>query len=366
MRVRVVHLLPLLAAAVGQIGCGDDTPPRPTLASCSAGWQPLLPEATTASPRALAFGQDRIVYSQDGLDGLPVAIIAVSTADGSVSPIVADWAWDLWVDGDQVLYSKGEDLRSVPLAGGDSQLIIDGPQPTNTVTIQQALDASGFYWARDLLNLNQTDTIQDYSLWRAPRTGGTPQQIGGVTVPYAIKQIAIAPDALVLGGYVAAFAVPFDGSPVRILADAGGYAAEAEFVGADATGVYYTRPVGKYDPNNERFEIVRSPAAGGPLEPFWPSKPDSILVDSLWPDPQGGWFATGLDRFDDGAIHASFWWIDADGNGRLGGCDGRMPALPATADARPAFSADAAYVSVHLFQVPRDSWTIVKVPRRAM
>ena len=125
-----------------------------------------------------------------------------------------------------------------------------------------------------------------------------------------------------------AYVVPRAGGPVRALDDAGG-----SLIGLDDTGMLGYRVM-----SGDRFSPYRAPIDGSPAQPFWTAGRAAHFRPWLaMPDGTGGWVITGHEPFDDGALHVSLWWLDAQENGTpdtLATRARRPPGAPLTTTSR--------------------------------
>ena len=94
--------------------------------------------------------------------------------------------------------------------------------------------------------------------------------------------------------------------------------------------------------------MFRAPIDGSPAQPFWTSKLARFHPGALMPDSSGGWIVEGEEPFDDGAIHASVWLLDAQQRGTRLACDPTAGGLLAGLSRPNALSVapDAAYVTI--------------------
>jgi hypothetical protein len=219
-------------------------------------------------------------------------------------------------------------MWSLPLAGGTAELLADGSAGRTEVGVSllHDFDESAFFWTE----LGPTDINAPTTVWRMSRPGGSPVEIGSATavVPgtadvIAFEQIALAPDGVLLAT-VFGFAdlVPYAGGPARPLAapvvsDTFGV---VDLAGADQTGAYWSirRPGSPADA--DEWDLVLSPADGGPVQTFWAQGPPHSGISHIWPDGQGGWVMTGSQLFDDLAFHATVWLLDAGRTATRLGC----------------------------------------------
>jgi hypothetical protein len=251
------------------------------------------------------------------------------------------------------LYTHGDELLSVPLAGGTPESVVKGPTLTVGAPLLQALDGSYFYWDQDEPPIRDAGRMT--SLWRIPRAGGTAVQLS--VDPY-VNDIALAENAVILvRGDGLADAVPYDGGGARVLTPHGNRVA-----GVDSTSVYWSQDSQAGDPPTVVSQLIRAAIDGGAVSPFFPDEPSRMASWKIWPDGDGGWVIVGLDSFDDGSYHTEIWLLDANRNARLVACDPRKGNDTGYISIRPAILPDAVYFLASYLQDDA-AWTIVKVSR---
>jgi hypothetical protein len=329
----------------------DAAPPVVELPTCSGEWKTLRTDAPFPAPNALAFGAGRIAFSTESQadQDPPSTIRALSLNAGAEEILAAEYAFDLWAERDFFVYSAVRQLRSLPVVGGSSTLLLDFADRTELGTFSrvQALDPWFLYWMN----------LADHGVWRISRFGGELQRLSAPTKGL-LTGIALSPDAVVVADSSTAFAIPLDRVDVRRLADTGG-----AFAGVDASGACFwrLRPSGRDFIN--RYELVRAPSNGGALETIWADPPGNLLPARAWADGRGGWIVATSGSFDDGKRHASVWFVSSTGEARLAACDPRGDEQIARIEARPALTDDAVYLVAEYVQKGPASWTIVEIER---
>jgi hypothetical protein len=93
-------------------------------------------------------------------------------------------------------------------------------------------------------------------------------------------------------------------------------ASEAELLGLDSQGAYWSVPAGGYD----SASVVLSPADGGPARVLWAAQPFASGVTQATADGAGGWILVGNQIFDDQIDHMTVRSLDAAGASTLLGC----------------------------------------------
>jgi hypothetical protein len=303
--------------------CEDRPAALEKSSSCSAGWQPLNAPQPYDVVSTLAYQGGMLYYatrSTGTLNSLP--------ATGGVSSVLSPtFGRELWVEGDQLLFTQGElnnQVFSLPLSGGTPQLLLDGGagRLDAGVALLHVVTPTDVFWTEvSLATFGDPTTV-----WRAPRAAGLPVMIGKVTaqVPRSTNVLgyqgmALGDDAVLLESILGiADAVPFDGGAVRALAaPAASDGAGVEPSGIDPSGAYWS--VLRPGVTDDTWALDLSPADGGPSRHFWPGRPHSY-ISYIWPDGQGGWVMVGAQLFDDQRFHATVWLLDPQRNARLLAC----------------------------------------------
>lgn len=342
---------------------GGKSPPLDSAASCGDNWQTVLtlPGFDVTSP--LAYGDGVLYYSSLTARTLT----ALTTSGGAGTILGTDFAPELWLEADQLVYTGGNTgnlVSSLPVAGGSPTVLLDSAanRPTSGIVLHHAFNATDFYWTEETA-LDGPTTV-----WRASRSGGTPVQIGSVIPidPVAtqnvlpVMDIALDNDAVLLGASMGvAYAVPFDGSGARQLATIDPVSA-ANLAGLDPAGVYWSLPRAGASREGHEWSVDLAPADGSPVRTFWQGLPDDAGVAGMWPIGDGGWALAINQLFDDSKTHLGIWLLAADGKSRRLACSppGTPYDLPAI-EARPAVAPDAIY----FFVAAGEQTRIVRVPR---
>lgn len=332
--------------------CGNLRPPPPapfeSALSCGIGWQPL-PSAVGESSR-LAY-RDGVLYYWSYSDH---ALQSLRVSDGATATLVDGFVQDLWVEGDQVMFTGGDQatlIYSVSPTGGTPRLVVDaatGRAYAGNDSLHAA-DAAAFYWTEDPVDFRRPTTV-----WRASRSDGIPVQIGSVTpvdsvdtppLPLAFKAMGLTGDAVLLASDMGVSdAIPFDGGPARLLATTEILSRPLNGVlaGIDSAGVYWTVPRAGVAPEDNEWSLILAPADGGPMRTFWEGTPAHAAVVGIWPSGDGGWVLAIRQQFDDQMYHVVISMLAADGTSQPLACS------PAGADlfvpSRPVVAADAVYV----------------------
>jgi hypothetical protein len=362
----------VLSAATGCEASHATSAPLPTASSCSSAWRSVSPpeSALGSDPQTLRWQDGNLYYDQGAYVDhdvvSPKRIMSIRDTGGSATEIVQDAGWGLWVEGDQVLYARGDQLFSAPITGGVATLVADG----QTFELQQlidqhqsitnaALDESDLYF-----ELRTDDAAaSSWSVWHTPRAGGVSQQIG--EVPKALgplHDLAVRSDDLLLASYERAFIMSkTDGATRELRGNAG-----SSFFAAGSTDVLWSvvhlDPAGVKRPTET---LLRSKLPSGKAEPFWPSKSETMRVSRAWSDEQDNWVIAGDEEFSDGKSHLSIWSIDRHGHATRRACD---PIAGAPYITTAAFSPDAAYFVVSHASTGDDAgaigaWMIVSTAR---
>lgn len=351
-------VLPIVALVVG--ACSDSGPPLEKASLCSGAWQPLTAPRPYDITSPLVY-RDGVLYYSYLLESSS-KIVALPAAGGEESTMAPAFAWDLWLEGDHLLYVDGDGrFFSLPFDGGSPELLLDSAagQAGPVLAWLYNVSATDFFWAESV-SFDAPTTV-----WRASRSGGTPIQIGTVSArtttspELAFSKMAISGDSVILSSILGiSDAVPFDGSPSRVLAapDAP-KGALVEAAGVDGTGAYWSVLEPGPASENDAWPVMLAPADGSPIRTFWQGLPGHSMVDQVWPDGTGGWVLAASQLFDDQQYHSTIWLLAADGTSRRLACSpGRF--IDGSIEVRPAVALDAVFAIVR-----GDTWQIVRIPR---
>ena len=348
--------LPLLAASVLGSACGDGEPSQlvlmpPSISSCQFGWQPMTkPRTPYMPPRALRYRDGELIYF--ACDDLVCNLEAYPLQGGAPRVVATDVSvWDLWLEGDEVLFAYGANLWQVPVSGGKPTRLITDLSPGQSI-YAHALTATALIWS----NMAWDDAAGQITdeIWSAQRDGsGTPTLLTNIGSAGVVQQMEVVGDSLLVAGQGATGAVvPLSGGAHRILGSAGYW-----YVGADSRGVYGTTQTGN------SFAMHVAPIDGGPSHPFWSSMPPYGTVEHIWADKNGGWFAVVSELFDDAKLHHSAFFIDSQQNATRVACLHDSTVLEVI-DGLPAFTDEAAYIVGQNVTNPESaSWQIIRIPR---
>jgi hypothetical protein len=304
--------------------CGGGGAAKPTLESaslCSGAWQALTTPQPFDETSPLVYQGGTLYYTVFGTQSL----MAQPVSGGAPTVIAQASTNELWGEGDHLLFTAGNlgnQVFSVPFAGGTPALVLDGGAGRTApgVAFQHAFTPTDFYW----IEQSATSLDSPTTVWQQSRSGGTPNQIGSFTFTVPGTQdvitgdgIAVSDDAVLVGDdFGSSGAVPLDGSAPRMLAAAVTSPAtgDASLATIDKSGAYWS----VFPTANDDFELILSPADGSPARPFW--KSHDADVGKMWSDGNGGWVAYGLQTFDDLVAHAVIWMVDAQGTATRLGC----------------------------------------------
>jgi len=307
---------------------------------------------------------DGVLYQSREIAKSVLAIVA-SPADGgdTTTLVLNDFATGMWVEGDNLLYSHGDQLMQVPRVGGDVTTILDGgpgsPSDPNVAPglagafSTPLLDLSYFYWTTWNLSGDGFSHV-----WRMPRVGGPIEGFTPIPMQTAVG-FAVLPDgALVVGEHPATsaplwdtFVAPFGGGNPRQLAPILG-----TFISVDNAGALWSECKSTSDSSKFTCAAMVSPADGSPAVPLSRDLPNLFQPSRGISDGQGGHFLTGYESFDDGRFHFSVFLVDNAGSATRLACD---PGTDYSYSRMSAVAPSALYLAVN--HTP--GWTIVKIPR---
>jgi hypothetical protein len=286
------------------------------------------------------------------------AILAVP-ADGSAQEtLVGDvYPTGIWVEGENVLYSVGSQLRQVPRTGGSPTVIVTGgPVPDLSAPSGQTqlageptiLDDAYFYWPS--LPYDARGTL----ISRIPRVGGTAEVIAELPL-IDVGGMAVVSDGVLAAGFdgngYSAMIAPFGGGSLRTLALGFPF---GSLLSVEHAGTIWSipDPVGAYT-------LMLVPSDGSPTMPLSGTLSNNILWEWASPDGNGGHFLSAWERFDDGGFHRSIFFLRASGSTTRLACE----PVQTDSDIRAtALSPDALYLTINRFGT---GWSIVRVPLEA-
>jgi hypothetical protein len=341
---------PLLVVALWVSACSTE-PPLPELSTCSAGWQPVVTgQAGIVAPSAMILHGDRLYYSRTGgkdrIESLSI--------DGGVPAELGDgWADDFWVEGDQLLYARLEELYTRPLAGGPEVKLLAAGIPDTAVNDLHArayaLDARFFYLVPQRFG-------KAPALWRMPRAGGPAEKLADLPGGNIARELILGDGVAVIifGDQISATAVPLSGGAPRDLA----MPSRFRVVGTDGRVILWSKFVREHE-DREWFELWSSPVAGDAPRRRWPGMPAEFLPTQGWPDGHGGWTFVVLERFSDGELHRSVWTLDANDRATRHACD---PDPNGPFPVAGALGASTLYLSLQQRDRFDQGWSIIKVP----
>jgi hypothetical protein len=360
-RLHALVLASVISAGAALSACGSNGPmPTQSLSACTGDWQTFAPALTDWVKLTYA---DGVLYSDDewmGISSRP-ATGGASTNVASFPPSAFGLAYraaDLWVEGDHIIYTAGErenQFYGAALTGGDPTLLLDAgaQRPDAGWARFHALTATDFVWTES----PDAGGYATISVWRAPRSGGSPVQIGAVDG--FLRGMGVAGDAALValdGG--STYAAPLDGSGGRMLATNPDLAtSKAVFVGVDQLGAFWSIPRPGAAATDVLSSVVLVPADGGPVRSFWNGSPTRATVDGITSDGSGGWIAVVDQLFTEG-FASSLWAIDGHGNGRRLACSPLGVSVPGGA---VAIAPDAVFMVA--LPAAGDSMEIDRVPR---
>lgn len=334
-------------------GCGGlgKPPGPPRVDDCASGWNvtAISGNDTLMMPRSMTWAQG-VLY-----EAAWSAVLAVP-ADGSVQQtLVADvYPTGIWAEGNNVLYSAGNQLLQVARTGGNATVIVDGgpvPDPSAPSGETQAageptmLDAAYFYWSS--LTYDGRGTLVS----RIPRVGGTAEVIAELPL-VLVGGLAVVPDGVLAAGLhgntYSAMIAPFDGGSLRVLASGFAY---GSLLSVEPAGTIWRIP-----DSFLTYALMLSPSDGSPTRPLATTLPDHMTWEWASPDGNGGHFLSARERFDDGTSHRSIFFLSASGSTTRLACE----PVEASGDIRgTALSPDALYLTINRLG---SGWSIVRVP----
>ena len=350
----------IVVAAVS--GCGADASKLEPLSGCT-GWQPLTQPAPMELILApLAFVNGNVVYSTF----LSQGVFAQPAVGGAAVKLAPDFAFWLAADGDAVVYATGNfgsQFFSVPVAGGTPQMLFDASvgRPDVGASLLATMTSTDFVWTE----VRQAG-VSPWTVWRAPKTGGTPTMLASLPVPsltnttidLGFSAIAVGSDTVDLASlFGIADAVPLaGGAPRALLAPMATAQGAGSLSGVDASGAYWQQLRAGAPSSDDAWDIFLSPVDGSAATEFWQGLPDHTSPERILPDGDGGWIVVADQMFDDQQFHTTVWALAADRRtAKRLGCS---PGLNTEVRVAPAVAPDAVYLAS-----TSDSWQLVRVAR---
>ncbi len=333
-------------------------PKLESVKDCGASWQPLTSPQPWDGYSPLVYQAGTLYYTSYNAQ----ALLALPTDGGPPATLAAVVTNELWIEDDHLLFSQGNpanQIDSVPLAGGTPQLLLDGgagrTSPGNVLA--HTFTATDFYWTET----SPTSDAVLPTVWHQSRAGGVAEQIGTVAFAAPADQTAPIPGSyltsrelaltadqiLVANSFEFAGGIPLAGGavvPLALPASTPDLSAEAELVGLDSQGAYWSIPA----LGNQSGSVVLSPADGGAAQALWSTQPFASDVSQVRPDGAGGWIVIGNQIFDDQVDHMTVRSLNAQGASTLLGCSpGSLN--ESFVEQPPAVAPDAVYlVSMNL------------------
>lgn len=370
MRNRLAKITAATLTLVVWPGCDGAHEDLPDLQQCQSGMEEIARMPGQTGTRDLLWHDGRLYF--DGLPPVtggtvaPSGIMVLPEDGGSASLFLATDVWNMWSDGDSIVYAMGDNFYTVPFAGSEAQLVAAGATNEDHLAEidAQNMDENYFYW------LSSSATGQpSTSVWAKPRSGGANIAIGEIP-SLAHPQFAATyptPQGLLIAATVDvghAWFVDKTTWQWRALADLPQEVFPAGGMYIDARGAYWRTYLGG-NGRDERYGVFQSDVAGDPLKPYWPSMPSHFATSTMLSDRAGGWAVSGIEWFSDGHMHASYWTVDAQQVGHRQAC-------PAAADLSSEIVAAAwspSYVFLAVFTWPEGGadyytsiWRFPRVP----
>jgi hypothetical protein len=355
-----------LAMVVLLVGCEDDRKLKKTPASvldtCTPAWSVVTPlnDNILTMPTSMVWSEGQLYLAST------LAIATMPTEGGPITTLVSEpFAYSLWLEGDDLIYSTYKQLVRVPRAGGTPVPLLELPnREVNGIRVSgngfmatDALDQDAYYWV--------TDTLDGTSLsfWRASRATGAVDKLVSPPVIGRNMAIALTPLGMLVTGQTQsytyehqfdAFVLPLNGDSPRPL-----NTQDPIFIVAsvDATGMVWHRYA-------ETDHLWFSPVDGSPERAIAKELPDFFIVGWSAPDGEGGRYLLGDELFEGGTTHGSSFHVDAEGYARRLACN---PVNDYFFITSWAMAPDAIYFTQGtwdgLGSSPSDGWKIYRIPR---
>lgn len=375
-----------VSTALAVVGCGSwpssqshDVAALPVAGSCASGWHEIYHVGSLDNGYYLPMlWHDGTLYF--AVNTPSARIIALPVNGGDARILVNEGFNRAWIEGDHLLYTvEGDRLSSVPLSGGDPEVVFDGktasvpPSYDTASDTELGSDGDHVFWDRS----TQTEP-SEWSLWRGSRSSGAVEKIADAPSPSQFWYMRSLND----GSRVVAFNA--DQQPYLLSLDGGAPRAlgrpplpaspyDLKHLGVSASGILWTRDEWiTNDAAQPQSEVWLSDLGevGTPgVHPFWTTKPPAMrpFYESGWPDGAGGWIVSGDELFQgdnpNDQRRGTIWAVDAAGNGRRLACS---PQLGSSVVSVAVVTPDAFYglaASLDGEPIPSFDFSVVRIPR---
>ena len=355
-RWRLSLLLQALGVSLpiaGWTGCADVTksPPLP-VASCSSAWSTPFGNRFEDYQvhESLGYADGKLIFT--ALDENGGQKLVAQPTDGSprTTLVTHGHAKAMWQEGDQLLYSTGDEFFRVPLTGGTPETVFvagtdiweQAPTLANYAGFSLATSSTLFFAESTVSPLESEDATVVFAVDRATQAVRVVGQFQGVA-----REGGLFGDKLVIDAHRAAYLLPVGGGEAQLVP----FDPNTQVRGMDGQGVYVDR-LG--DAVREIFVVSLD---GSKPRVFWRNEGPGFATWRIWPLSDGSHVVAGVQDLDDGKSHQVIWRLQA-GTAQLLACSPRDD----EADPSPlAFveAEDALYFG-GLF---KGGPTIVRVPR---
>jgi hypothetical protein len=242
----------------------------------------------------------------------------------------------LWVDDNELVFTQGGEVRSVPMSGGAVRHRSTFRSDDLGDTRWLGVTSGNFYFAR----YGQFGVIWKVSLGGGPV--GLFANLGPTWGDQIEPPLVESAEGMLLSGKPrsdgvqrpAALVIAGDGA-IRELPQPEGYTArsfltptgvihmvdapQAERL-ADAEGSSGADGPKKATPHPD-LRMWLAPLRGGELTEFWPDRPEAVLPQHVESDGRNGWFVAATEPFNDGYLHDTIWQVLPNADARRLACN---------------------------------------------
>jgi hypothetical protein len=351
LRTSCLAIATALALAAGCGGIETDLH-NPDPAQCLGGMEEFARFDGYVAGNNLVWHDGTLYLNGETSDPTLLGTNAVSDQGGPMS-VVADGYYWMQADGDNLLLATADRFYAMPFSGSQPQLLADGGTEEvngnfNGDVFVTAADSDFFYWILDALDNSHT-------VWAKPRAGGPSVNLGNPDPPNGFgveASLTPAGEQVILASTNGrAWAIDKTSLQWRTLASPPSTYQFHTFV--DPAGALWS----SYDGGvgvAEHYTMWKSSLDGGPLQPFWQSKPSRLAPFTMFPDGAGGWVVNALEWFSDRQIHSSVWTLDSIQHGQRRAC---LPALATASVSAVAYSPQFIYLEVFVWPDDHNFYT---------
>lgn len=370
------------------------------LGECSAAWVSLTGGNGSDSepPVDLLFARGNLFFFRFswGLEGATTSELVrfvVNSGNREIATTVLvpnTYSSPIWVDNGELVFTQSNEVRSVPLAGGEMRVRSSYDSSEKGDVQWLGISNGNFYFSR---------YGKQGAIWRISLEGGAIELFAelGEDWGYQIEPPLInSPEGLLLNGQRQG--EDLEERPVTVVIEPNGVVRDLPFPEGSyfkpqltPTGVVHTISVpdslmsvdeGSDEASTsdedvaEQLETVQAPLwepvnvkmwitplSGGDASEFWPDRPVDARPDHVESDGEDGWFVTATEGFNDGYRHDTLWHIRPNVAARRLACNPRPENSRIHTESRIGNSFASGDGFVYLVSSSRESefWELVKI-----